>query len=184
MLFRCTKSNHRLMQLIKKLFLGFSIGLMPIFLFGQGTSDTSVCYTDSIKSGNDKVFHVIQTNASFKRGNYYFKDFLIKYINHNKFIKELSKIQPSYSDTARVKFIISKHAIMSNLQIKGTKHEDFKSEIEKVLKQSSCFWFPGEYSGRKVDGWYQYDIFYFVELKNGEVNITLNNKEYSRADYD
>ena len=169
------------MQLAKTFFLFISITLLPSYLFSQTNSNTYECYIDSIKT-DEGVFHKIELNANFKGGSYQFKNFLIKNINHNIFIDKLSKNQPFYSDTAKVKFVISKKAIMSNLQIKGTKNDIFKSEIEKALKHSSCLWEPGTNGGRKINGWYQYDFFYFVELKNGEVNITLNYKPYSFAD--
>ncbi len=169
------------MQSIKTLFLGILIGLIPIFVFSQGNSNTSDCYIDSIKSV-ENVFHKIQSNATFQGGPKYFRNFLIKNINHNIFIAELSNIHSSFSDTAKVKFVISKGAIMSNLQIKGTQNDNFKNEIEKVLKLSSCLWVPGEYSGRKVNGWYQTDIFYLIELINGELKIKIDYKWYPFAD--
>ena len=164
------------MQLIKTLFLGILIGLIPIFVFSQGNSDTTTCYVDNIKS-DENVFYNITHEAYPKEGYISFRNFLMTNINHNKFIINLSRSQPIFSDTARVKFIISKNGIMSNLEVKDTKNDIFKGELEKVLKQYSCKWLPGTYDGaRKSNSWYKCEIFYYIELKNGEVQIILKLK--------
>ena len=165
------------MQVGRKISLILFVGLFPIILFGQTNFDTSSCYIENIYIG-ENVFTKIESKAYFKGGASSFQNFLLKNINHCKFIVDLPDSQPAYTDKARIKFIISKTGVMSNLQVTGTTNDNFQAEIEKVFKQSACFWDPGDVGGRLVNGWYQYEIFYFIELKGRELKVNVGFKWY------
>lgn len=165
------------MQILKTFLLNIIVWLMPTILFSQSNSDTTICYTDSIKSKESVLTYPFQS-AYFKGGPLAFKNILMKQINHNNFIAELSKSQSFFRDTARVKMIVSKGGTVSNLQIEGTKNEHFKSELKKALIHSACFWDPGDMNGRRVNSWYKFDLFYFMELINGELKISITSRGY------
>lgn len=149
------------------------LGVLPSVLLSQ----TSLCYVDKFLE-DEPVFTRIQINASFKGGVRAFQTFLIKNIDHSKIISQLTHSQTVYADTAMVKFIITKKGTMSNLTVKNTNSDVFQKEIEEVFKKSSCHWVPGNYSGRPVNGWYQYDIYYRAKIRYGTLNISVDFKYF------
>jgi hypothetical protein len=68
-----------------------------------------------------------------------------------------------YYDTARVRFVISKYGVMSNLSVTKSKSEAFRREMYRMIKETACSWAPGNFSGRLVNGWVQMDFLFKIK---------------------
>lgn len=158
------------------LFITTVIGVIRIY--GQANQDARLCYIDKI-SDSSSVFTKLQIGIQFKGGDRKFQIFLLKNIDFEKFIPESRRNAGIYTDTARVKFVISRNAIMSNLTVNPAKSKLFQEEIYRVIRQSSCEWIPDNYSGRQVNGWIQLDVFYKLDSRGGKLSSSVNFKVYN-----
>lgn len=149
-----------------------------IRVHGQSNQDAISCYEDKI-SDSSSVFTKLQIGTQFNGGDRKFGIFLLKNIDFEKFLPELNKNAGIYTDTVRVKFIISKNAVMSNLTVGSAKYSLFREEIFRVMRLSSCEWIPDNYSGRKVNGWIQLDVFYALDSRGGKLSSSVNFKVYN-----
>ena len=162
----------------KIFFLLIATVISGIRIHGQTNQDATLCYVDKI-SDSSAVFTKLQTGIQFKGGDRKFSIYLLKNIDFEKFIPELNRNGGIYADTVRVKFVISKNAVMSNLTVSPAKCNFFQEEIYRVIRQSSCEWIPDNYSGRKVNGWIQLDVFYKLDSREGKLSSSINFKIYS-----
>lgn len=164
---------------MNKLFFLFVTIVLSVFkIHGQASQDAISCYEDKI-SDSSSVFTKLQTGIQFKGGDRKFQIFLLKNIDFEKFIPESRRNEGIYSDTVRVKFVISRNAIMSNLTVYPAKSKLFQEEIYRVIRQSSCEWIPDNYSGRQVNGWTQLDVFYELDSREGKLSTSVNFKIYN-----
>ena len=122
----------------------------------------------------------MENKPQFKRGNDALLNYLLANISFQKLSGTLTQNERVYTDTARVKFIMSRDGIMSDLTVTLTQNQTFKEEIFNVIKKSSCSWHPGNF-GRNVDGWFQMDIYYFIDRGYNEVTSKVGIKEYEYA---
>lgn len=149
--------------------------LLKFTSFGQINSDTTKlldqtnCYAEHFNDKEESVFTKIESPAYFKGGSDAFLNFLISHINFKSIVSELKQNERVYSDTASLKFIVSKKGTISDLTIVGTKREIFRQELFKTIKQSSCYWVPGNFSGRFVNGWYELKIFYTIDRRRQDI---------------
>ena len=162
----------------KTIFLFIATLIIGIRIYGQTNQDSTRCYTDKI-SDSSSVFTKLQTGIQFKGGDRKFEIFLLKNIDFEKFIPELKRNDGIYADTVRVKFVISKWSLMSNLTVDHAKTSIFQEEVFRVIKQSSCDWIPDNYSGRQVNGWIQLDIFYELNSRDGKLSSGVSFKIYN-----
>jgi hypothetical protein len=153
------------------------IGLSPLNLMSQSFSDTTLCYVNSI-SESDKAFERIEHTAQFKGGHNAFLNFLMGKISFQNIVTHLNQNERVYSDTARIKFIISKEGVMSNLSVTHTQKDIFLEEIVNVIKQSSCYWLPGTNGGRLNNSWLQLDIYYSIDRTQGGIITSVKYKSY------
>lgn len=156
------------------------VGLYPHNLMSQSLSDTSFCYVDSI-SENENIFQLIEHSAQFKGGTNAFLNFLMEKISFKNIVAHLNQNERVYADTARLKFIISKMGIMSNLSVTQTKKDIFSHEIVNVIKQSSCYWLPGTNGGRRSNSWVRLDIYYSIDRSQGGITTSVKYKSYDFA---
>lgn len=164
---------------MSKMFFCFIATVISVIsIYGQTNQDTTLCYVDNI-SDSSSVFTKLQTGIQFKGGDKKFSIFLLKNIDLEKFVPELNRNSGIYTDTVRVKFVISKSAVMSNLTVSSAKCHLFQEEIFRVIKQSSCEWIPDNYSGRKVNGWIRLDVFYKLDSRDGKLSSSVNFKVYN-----
>jgi len=101
-------------------------------------------------------------------------------ISFQKLVSDLSQNERTYSDTARVKFIVSKNGGLSDLSVTLTKNRKFAAEIITAIKKSSCNWVAGG-TERLLNGWFQFDIYYLIDRRYNEVTTKVKIKEYDYA---
>jgi len=154
----------------------FCTGLIPQLVFSQKNGKPKDCYRTTL-SDKSKVFTRMQTNPNFKGGSDALLNYLMANINYQKLVNDLQQNQRVCNDTARVKFIIGREGIMSDLSVTMTKRHIFASEIFRVIKKSACHWNPADF-GRYVNGWLQIDIYYSIDRRYNEVTFKVKVKDY------
>lgn len=154
--------------------------------FGQINSDPAKlfaqtnCYDEHFNDKEESVFTKIEIPAYFKGGSDAFLNFLISHINFDSIVIDLKQNERVYSDTATLSFIVSKKGRISDLTIAGTKREILRKELFKTIIQSSCYWVPGNFSGRFVNGWYKLKIFYTIDRRRQDISTKVG---YDMLDY-
>lgn len=160
-----------LKKLISVAFVMFSwvsYGLSQTFDQSNG------CVSDTLVNPG-KVLTRIDTHPAFK-GN--MKRFLTNNISIDVFLRYMQPEDTLFSDTARIKFVLSKAGVISNISIGKVKNPLFQAEVLRLLRLSSCNWQIGQSGGRLVNAWVQYDIYYRIVRKNGEVKMNLDYKQF------
>lgn len=92
-------------------------------------------------------------------------NFLSENINFEQFVGGIFSEVTTYSDTARIKFIVNRQGGISELSVRKTKHKQFADEITRVIKKSSCNWVAGR-TEALANGWHHFDIYYSIEKKS------------------
>ncbi|RXK57599.1 hypothetical protein ESA94_20590 [Lacibacter luteus] len=137
------------------------------------------CFEAEINSEN--VFTKIEIVPSFIGGSNTFKSYLNSSGGFGFLSNELLNKDSIYFDTARVRFIISKYGVMSNLSVTKCHSESYKKEVYQVIRGSACGWIPGNFSGRNINGWVQIDIYF--QLKRCQDNSIQKTVSYKQYDY-
>lgn len=150
-------------------------GLFSQTACSSASDETNSCYSDKL-SDKGKVFTNGLNKPHFKGGH----DSLVGYLSANidleKFIDDLSQNEKTYSDTAKIRFIVNKQGGISNLSVERAKKKKFADEITSVIKNSSCNWIAGG-TEPPVNCWHQFDLYYSIDKPSGnEVKtvITIN----------
>jgi hypothetical protein len=146
----------------------------------QTSDNTKNCYSDK-PFNKEKAFTKMLHKPYFKGGHDSFVNFLMANISFQKLVDDLSQNERLYIDTARIKFIVSKGGVLSDLSIALTKKKIFADEIARVIKKSSCNWAAGG-TERLLNGWIQFDIYYLIDRRLNEVTTNVKVKEYDYAD--
>ncbi|GEO09252.1 hypothetical protein [Segetibacter aerophilus] len=142
----------------------------------QNSNETKSCYSDNL-SGKEKVFTKMLDKPHFAGGHDSLVSFLSANINFEKFTGGFFWDEKTYSDTARIKFIVNKQGGISALSIETTKKKRFADEVTRVIKKSSCNWVAGG-SGELVNGWHRFDIYYSIEKPSeNELKTTMTVNE-------
>lgn len=124
----------------------------------------------------EKVFSRMEIIPLFK-GN--MRRFLADNISIDLFLHYMQPTDSAFVDTARVKFIMSKKGDISNISLSKAKSELFKTEVLRLLRLSSCNWQIGQGGGRRLNGWAQFDVYFRLVRRNGEVIMNVDYKQYN-----
>lgn len=143
------------------LYIIIAIGLFSQTACLQNSDETKSCYSDKLPD-KEKVFTKMLNKPYFKGGHDSLVSFLSANINFEKFISDLSQNGRTYSDTARIKFIVNKQGGLSDFSVKKTKKKKFADEVTRVIKKSSCNWIAGG-TERLDNGWHQFDIYFSID---------------------
>ncbi len=161
------------------LFIIITIGFFSYTAVSQKSSKTKNCYSDK-PFDKEKVFIKMLRKPYFKGEPDSLINFLTSNISFQKIISDLSPNERTYSDTARIKFIVSKTGQLSDLSVTSSQKIIFADEIARVIKKSSCNWVAGG-TERLVNGWLQFDIYYLIDRRYNEVTTKVKIKEYDYA---
>lgn len=137
------------------------------------------CFEAKINAEN--VFTKIEIPPSFIGGSNTFKCFLNSSSWLSILANELLIKDSVYYDTARVRFVISKFGVMSNLSVTKCLSESYRKEVYRIIKGSACGWIPGNFSGRNINGWVQMDLFF--QLKRNLDSSVLKALSFKVYDY-
>lgn len=154
--------------------LAFFIVGVHFSLIAQTYDKSNGCISDTL-TDTEKVFSRMEIVPLFK-GN--IKRFLADNISIDLFLRYMQPKDSLFADTARVKFIMSKKGEISNISISKVKSELFRAEVLRLLRLSSCNWQIGENGSRRVNGWAQFDIYFRLARRNGEVKMNVDFKQY------
>ena len=162
-----------------KFLIFITLVLAPLYLVSQKVVESRYCYTDTI-SDSSEVFTRMENKPHFKGGHDSLLNYLMENISFKTLVNDLRQNERIFEDTARIKCIISREGIMSNLTVTRTKKQLYQNEILRVFKNSACSWKPGDF-GRYVTGWLQLDIYYLIDRRYNEITTKVKVKEYSYA---
>lgn len=155
-----------------------------IGFFGQTASaqkniKSTKCYSKK-PFGKEKVFTKMLHTPHFKGGDDSLVNYLMANISFQKLVTDLSQNERTYTDTARIKFIVAKDGSISDLSVTLAKKKIFTDEIIAVIKNSSCNWIAGG-TERLLTGWLQFDIYYSIDRRYNEVTTKLKIKVFDYA---
>jgi len=148
------------------------------FTCAQTYDKSKGCISDSLVTLDD-VFSRIEVTPLFK-GN--MRRFLIDNLSIDLFLRYMSFKDTLITDTARVKFVMTKKGEIANVFLSKTKSPLFQSEILRLLRLSSCNWQIGSQGGRLVNAWVQVDIYFRLVRMNGELNVNVGYKQFDPPD--
>lgn len=140
------------------------------FLTAQVWDKTNGCITDTLKD-TKAVFTRFTSEPKFK-GN--MKWFLTKNISLDPFLHCMQSSDTVFVDTARFQFLIDKTGEISNVTISKSKNQIFQAEVMRLFRLSSCSWERGDQGGIYVNGWAQFEIFFRLTRKYGEIKTTID----------
>lgn len=155
------------------------LAILPKYHLGQIPAKTNECYTDKFPDIT-KVFTKMLYTPSLRGGHDALVNYLMTNIDFQWLVGDLEQNETNYYDTARVKFIISKKGILSNLTVTRAKKKIFEEEVYKIIKKSSCNWVPGG-TEMYLNGWFQFDISYSIERRLNEMTTKIKIKEFEYA---
>lgn len=128
---------------MKKLLLLLMI-ISPIFINAQ--------IVESSKKDEEHVFEKIEIEAGFKGGVVKWYEFVKKNFNFDRIEKSLPDSITSFSDTARIQFIVDKNGIIKDLKLLSQNIPSFQQSCIEVYK-SSPHWNPANQCGRSVNAY-------------------------------
>lgn len=150
-------------------------GLFSQTACSPDSDETNSCYSDKLPD-KEKVFPKRFDKPHYKGGHDSLVGFLSANIDLEKFVDDLSQDEKTYSDTARIKFIVNKQGGISTLSVERAKKKEFTDEITSVIKNYSCNWVAGG-TEPLVNCWHQFDLYCSInKLSGNEVKtvITIN----------
>ena len=154
------------------------IGAFHGFAGAQVWDKMNGCITDTLKN-TEAVFTRFTTEPMFK-GN--MKWFLTKNISLDIFLQSMQPGDTVFLDTARFKFLMSKKGEISNVTITEAKSQVFQTEVMRLFRLSSCSWQIGDQGGRYVNGWAQFEIYFRLTRKYGQIKMNIDYKQIVPVD--
>ena len=145
----------------------------------QKSIQSNSCYSEE-PFKKEKVFKKMLHKPYFKGGNDSLVNYLMTSISFQNLVNDLSKNERSYSDTARIKFIVSKDGSLSDLTVTSIKRKLFGDKIVSAIKNSSCNWVAGG-TERSLNGWLQFDIYYSIDRRFNGVTTIVQIRDYDFA---
>jgi hypothetical protein len=112
----------------------------PFSCFCQ-TLTSKACYQETIDD-NVKVFTRTLYYPHYKGKEQALNFFLLTQVDLQAIAKSLPDTVNGFSDSVKVKFVITREAQMGNLSVIGN-NLVVAAEIKKALIRSSCNWIPG-----------------------------------------
>lgn len=139
------------------------------------SSEANSCYSDEFPD-KEKVFTKMLNKPHYKGGHDSLVSFLSANIDLEAFIDNISQSETTYTDTARIKFIVNKQGGINKLSVYKARKKEFIDEVSRVIKKSSCNWVAGG-AEQPSSGWHQLDIYYSIEKpseKEAKTRMTIN----------
>ena len=143
-------------------------------VYGQSFVQSDSCITDTLI--NPEFAFTRTDHTPLYKGN--FKRFLTDNIDIGLFLRDLQSKDTVFTDTARVKFIMSKNSKMSNFSISKVHDHIFGTEVIRLIRLASCNWQPANQGGRFVNSWVQFDIYFSLTSNSGEIKMNIDYKNY------
>ncbi len=144
--------------------------LLSIVLIGQSPKS---CYTETMGK-NPKVFDKSLYYPKYKNGDRALSIFVTDNINLTSIYNSIPDSISVLEDSVKVKFIISKKSVMSDIII-NTAWQILATELKKALIKSSCNWIPGG-TERYLPVWYTGILYIRLEKKINSFNLTVLSK--------
>jgi hypothetical protein len=131
------------------------------------------CYTETMGK-NPQAFDKSLYYPKYKNGDRALSIFVTDNINLTSIYNSIPDTISVLEDSVKVKFIISKKSIMSDITI-NTTWKILATELKKALIKSSCNWIPGG-TERFLPVWYSGILYVRLEKKIDSFNLTVLSK--------
>lgn len=128
---------------MKKLLLVLFIN-SPFLLIAQVIQDS--------KDDEEKIFTKIEIEAGFKGGTVKWNEFVRKNFNFTRIEKSLSDSVTSFSDTAKIQFVVDKNGIIKDIKFLSKNIPSFHQSCTDLYKNSP-HWNPANQCGRNVSAY-------------------------------
>ena len=128
---------------MKKLLLVLLMSL-PVILSAQ--------VAQASKNDENKVFEKIEIEAGFKGGTVKWNEFVKKNFNFIRIENSLPDSVTTFSDTAKVQFVVDKNGIINEIKILSKTNSAFQQSCIEVYKKSP-HWNPANQCGRPVNAY-------------------------------
>jgi len=116
----------------------------PFLLVAQVIQDS--------KDDEEKIFTKIEIEAGFRGGTAKWNEFVKKNFNFTRIENSLPDSINSFSDTAKVQFVVDKNGIIKDIKILSKTHPAFQQSCIEVYKNSP-HWNPANQCGRSVNAY-------------------------------
>jgi periplasmic protein TonB len=116
----------------------------PFLLVAQVIQDS--------KEDEEKIFTKIEIEAGFKGGTVKWNEFVRKNFNFTRIEKSLPDSVVTFSDTAKIQFVVDKNGIIKDIKILSRTLPAFQQSCIEVYKNSP-HWNPANQCGRSVNAY-------------------------------
>ena len=118
--------------------------ILPVILSAQ--------VVQASKDDENKIFEKIEIEAGFKGGTVKWNEFVRKNFNFIRIENSLPDSVITFTDTAKVQFIVDKNGIIKDIKILSKTFSAFEQSCIEVYKNSP-HWNPANQCGRSVNAY-------------------------------
>ena len=124
------------------------------------------------KSDENKIFEKVVIEAGFPGGSGKWIEFVKKNFNFTGIEKSLPDSVSSFSDTAKIQFIVDKNGVISNISFLTGVSKPFKESCIEVFKESP-HWRPANQCGRNVNAYRKQTFIVQIDKTTGKKLIIV-----------
>ena len=124
------------------------------------------------KSDENKIFEKVVIEAGFPGGPVKWIEFVKKNFNFTNNEKNIPDSVGSFSDTAKIQFIVDKNGVISNISFLTGVSKPFKESCIEIFKESP-HWQPANQCGRNVNAYRKQTFIVQINKSTGEKLIIV-----------
>ena len=142
--------------------------LIPLFVLFPFLTTAQI--TD--KSDENKIFEKVETDAAFPGGPAKWKEFVKNNFNFSPVEKDLPDSVTSFSDTAKIQFVVDRNGIINNITFQNMVSKKFKESCIQLFKDSP-HWRPANQCGRNVNAYRKQTFIVQIDKTTGKKLIIV-----------
>ena len=124
------------------------------------------------KPGENNVFEKVGIEAVFPGGPVKWIEFVKKNFNFTNIEKNLPDSVNSFSDTAKIQFIVDKNGVINNVSFLTGVSKPFKESCIEIFKESP-HWQPANQCGRNVNAYRKQTFIIQIDKSAGKKLILV-----------
>ena len=122
------------------------------------------------KSSENKIFEKIEIEAGFPGGHTKWVEFVKRNFNFSRIERSLTDSVNSFSDTAKIQFIIDKNGVISNISFLTGVSKPFKESCTELFKDSP-HWRPANQCGLNVNAYRKQTFIVQIDKSTGKKQV-------------
>jgi hypothetical protein len=119
------------------------------------------------KSDGNNVFEKVVIEAGFPGGPVKWIEFVKKNFSFTNIEKNIPDSVSSFSDTAKIQFIVDKNGVISNISFLSGISKSFKESCIEIFKDSP-HWQPANQCGRNVNAYRKQTFIVQIDKSSGK----------------